>query len=205
MTQMGRCMVTKDSSAGWLVGAIDELHLIIGKCIRMLELVEELPTSMDCKVLKMLCGFQCMCLDLGSIVHTGDFTNVPPYFEGAVGNIEKWIDALSDKSVVPKLTQFIVMRSMDSCCLELHAARIKCREVERRWVGHHHTSGTKPNDEAAGIAAYDRIAATINRLSDLFFALARYQQVVVVCEDETTRGDAVAAFESECGGVLAGM
>lgn len=78
-----------------------------------------------------------------------------------VDEMEKWIDQM--ETVLPRLNNFILPGG-SSAATEVHIARSICRRVERQTVALLET----PNMIREPVIRY------LNRLSDLFFMLARF-------------------------------
>lgn len=87
--------------------------------------------------------------------------HVPPLPGGRVPQIEAWIDG-SDDELAP-LTQFILPGGTPGAAA-LHVARTVCRRAERAVV---HLATLEPVEE--------EVVVYLNRLSDLFFTLARLE------------------------------
>ena len=88
--------------------------------------------------------------------------NFSPVTEGMVERLERWIDALDDEVDLPP--RFIVPgASASSGAIDL--ARTLTRDAERRIVA---LSETEPPKN-------DNVLRYVNRLSDLLFILARYE------------------------------
>ncbi len=136
--------VKKDHPTLELLGTIDELNSIMGILI----------SQAKQKKLKLnLCSLQSDLITISSII----YESKPVDLSGRIGFIESWIDGVELK--LPKLDRFILPGG--SCFASwLHLARAVCRRAERRAVVL--ADGIEP-----GILVY------LNRLSDLFFVLAR--------------------------------
>lgn len=87
--------------------------------------------------------------------------HLPELPGGRVSEIETWIDA-ADRELEP-LTQFILPGGSEGAAA-LHVARTVCRRAERGVV---HLATLEPVEE--------QVVVYLNRLSDLFFALARLE------------------------------
>ena len=82
-----------------------------------------------------------------------------------VENLEKIADDLSEE--LPLLTNFVIPGGTKAAAF-LHVSRTVCRRAERRIVYH---ASTKPVNE--------ELIRYINRLSDLLFVMARYENIEV--------------------------
>ncbi|HSG49545.1 MAG TPA: cob(I)yrinic acid a,c-diamide adenosyltransferase [Longimicrobiales bacterium] len=87
--------------------------------------------------------------------------HLPPLPEDRVPEMERWIDAADED--LPALTQFILPGGTPGAAA-LHVARTICRRAERAVV---HLATLEPVGEV--------VVVYLNRLSDLFFALARLE------------------------------
>lgn len=85
--------------------------------------------------------------------------HLPPLPGARVAEMEGWIDAATDE--MEPLTQFILPGGTPGAAA-LHVARTLCRRAERAVV---HLATLEPVEE--------EVVVYLNRLSDLFFALAR--------------------------------
>jgi cob(I)alamin adenosyltransferase len=151
----------KDAHDFEALGAVDELSSWIG----MIEALSGWPADIDAKPLvpelkSLLQDIQRRLLDIGTHIAT------PPYSSDRIIVrakfnpeeiiiLEKMIDRMD--AALPKLTNFILPRGV------FHMCRVVTRRAERLVVpmvceGHCH----------------DVILRYLNRLSDLFFVLARY-------------------------------
>lgn len=95
--------------------------------------------------------------------------HLPPLPDGRVPEMEEWIDD-ADEELTP-LRHFILPGGTAGASA-LHVARTICRRAERSVV---HLATLEPVEE--GIVVY------LNRLSDLFFALARLENHRAGVED----------------------
>lgn len=78
-----------------------------------------------------------------------------------IGQLEQWIDTLDEK--LPGLTNFILPGG-NAAGASLHLARTVCRRAERR------VAALKQVDPVS-----DECIIYLNRLSDLFFVMARFE------------------------------
>lgn len=138
-------------------GNIDELNSILGFCLTLLK---------DEKIRKIIFKIQNDLFQLGSDLATPiDSKNAKAVkFIRRIGDkeitqLEAWIDELDQG--LPKLTSFILPGG-GSAGASLHIARCVCRRSERWVTGLVKDKKTNPN-----------ALMYLNRLSDLFFVLAR--------------------------------
>lgn len=130
-------------------GSMDELNSWIGKVASDFEAPD---------VQMFLSSIQSDLFTIGSnlVAWKADLKELPR----RVGEMEERIDVLDD--TLPKLTNFILPGGT-KLASEIHLARAVCRRVERQTVA----LGQKQPVDA-------RILIYLNRLSDLFFMLARF-------------------------------
>lgn len=126
-------------------GAVDELTSVIGLAGAVLS--DQNDQSVLIVIQKNL--YQIMVFLSGAKINLGFCTK-------ATEEIEKMIDQI--ESQLPKLTHFVLSWGSESSC-RLHLARTVCRRAERRIVNYLKTDSV--------------IIPYINRLSDLFFVMAR--------------------------------
>ncbi len=137
--------VSKSDPRVDLYGSVDELNSWVGLIAAGIK---------DSKLKKFLLTIQSDLFTIGSTLAgwKGDLTSLEP----RIGEMERWIDQM-DKTL-PELTNFILPGgSTDGA--RIHIMRNVCRRVERLAVKQH----TNPI-----------IIKYLNRLSDLFFELARF-------------------------------
>lgn len=132
-----------------LYGSIDELNSWVGLVVTGIK---------DKKLREFLFAIQTDLFTIGSTLAgwKGDFNPIKP----RVDEMEHWIDRM-DKSL-PRLTNFILPGGSQAGA-RIHITRNVCRRVERLLV-----SVSKKKTIDPFIIQY------INRLSDLFFELARF-------------------------------
>ncbi|MFT4070670.1 MAG: cob(I)yrinic acid a,c-diamide adenosyltransferase [Dysgonamonadaceae bacterium] len=89
--------------------------------------------------------------------------NVPSITESDVDRLEKEMDRIDD--LIPRLNQFVLPGGSESAA-RAHICRSVCRRAERRIyeVSEHYPVG-------------EQIFKFINRLSDFFFVMARFESV----------------------------
>lgn len=136
-------------------GTVDELNSLVGfviaKSIKSEEIVD-----------KTLMGIQNDLLTIGSSLATPAKSHTLPMknLDTRVDEFERIIDKMTE--VLPPLAQFILPGGSQTGAL-LHVARSVARRAERRIV-----ALAKKEDIDTRILIY------FNRLSDLFFTMARY-------------------------------
>lgn len=94
---------------------------------------------------------------------------VPPLPEGRIQEMENWMDEAEE--VLPPLKAFILPGGSPGAA-ELHVCRTVCRRAERT------VAELLPTDEGVG-----PVIRYLNRLSDLFFVLARLENRRAGVED----------------------
>jgi len=157
--------VPKDSIRIEAYGTIDELNSFIGLTIIEIK---------DQEVKELLNRIQNNLFTLGSDLAAPDNEknkkhNIPRIKESHFEEIEKEIDKFDSR--MEELRNFILPGGCKSSAL-LHICRIICRRAERRVV-------TLSN----GVNLNPEIIIFLNRLSDLFFVLARYENKISGIED----------------------
>jgi cob(I)alamin adenosyltransferase len=153
----GGTRVRKDAPRIEAYGAVDELNSLLGWAAAVL-------TDPDLR--EQLLRVQSELFDLGSELAAPDREKyetrgqrLPQLGDGAVTQLEAWIDAL-DGELAP-LRNFILPGG-SAAAAALHVARSVCRRAERRLVA-------LSEQEAVSPVA----VRYLNRLSDLFFVMAR--------------------------------
>jgi cob(I)alamin adenosyltransferase len=139
-------------------GDIDELNAYLGACRTVAE------RSNHANVTDRLKTVQNELFDLGSelATATGDeWHGMVRTQEGHVTRLEEWIDEYTDQ--IPELRSFVLPGGTELNAL-LHIARTVCRRAERSILI------LKEEDDVS-----ETIVRYINRLSDLLFALARWE------------------------------
>ena len=136
-------------------GTADELNSYVG-WLRSLVVQSSCAWSVD--VDEQLGWVQNRLFDIGAILAGADM----PLSEGAVGQVECWIDRMQDE--LPELRAFILPGGNEvvSAC---HVCRTVARRLERSMVVWHESSGETVADE---------VWQFVNRLSDYCFVLARF-------------------------------
>ena len=157
--------VSKDSPRIEAYGTVDELNSFIG-----LALIE----AKDSEVKKLLEKIQNILFILGSDLSAPNNEknknqNIPRISKIHYEEIEKEIDKFD--SHLDELRNFILPGGCKSAAL-LHICRTICRRAERKVVALNNIVNLNPD-----------IVILLNRLSDLFFVLARFENKVSGIED----------------------
>ena len=139
-------------------GTVDEFNANLGVLIASVQ---------DQKYRDNLLEIQKNLFTIGAILATdpNKIHLVKPFKSDSIEDIENWIDEM--ESSLPVLQSFI-LPSGSLAVAQCHVVRTVCRRAERRIV-----SLYKESEEKIDFLVY------INRLSDLFFVLARK-----ICLDE---------------------
>lgn len=156
-----------------VLGEIDELSSRIGMVCSLLD---------NKDISNKLREIQGKLQDINTIIATPNSEKtLPNILEIDVSNIEKFIDELEKSNT--KLTKFILpgVTQVDSQC---HLCRTQTRKVERFLWKFHYDNSILPTSEGDLIEIKDivvdmNITSYVNRLSDLFFVLARF-----LCKNE---------------------
>lgn len=152
--------VSKDSLRIEAYGTVDELNSFIGLALNEVN---------DTQVKNLLEKIQNLLFELGSDLSAPDNEtnkkhNIPRITKSHYEEIEKEIDKFD--SQLEELRNFILPGGSKSAAV-LHICRTICRRAERRVVA---------LQNAVNIG--NDIVIFLNRLSDLFFVLARYENKV---------------------------
>lgn len=146
--------VSKDSPRIEAFGTIDELNCLLGLAR---------TDAGDDEAVTILESIQQELFAIGTELATPDSTKNPIATIGGeeVGRLESWIDRLEEE--LPELRNFILPGG-SRCGARLHLARSVCRRAERNVI-----AAGRESDISANVVIY------LNRLSDLLFVLARYE------------------------------
>jgi cob(I)alamin adenosyltransferase len=136
--------IAKSSDRIHTVGAVDELNSFVG--LLRAKLLEPENSAFD----EALGRLQQELFDLGAYLATIGMVPAP-----APDWLEEEVNRLND--ALPPLTEFVIPGGSETCALT-HVCRTICRRAER------HAWATGDVDDAARY---------LNRLSDLFFVMAR--------------------------------
>lgn len=142
--------VPKDDLRIEVYGTVDELNSFVG-----LLRSEELPAGLDSK----LEHIQNVLFELGSDLATPGSTKAVPLIEKAITAVEGWID--ESEGELLRLSTFVLPGGHREASL-LHVLRTVTRRAERLFWALHRRD---PLPLPPGVY--------LNRLSDLFFSLAR--------------------------------
>jgi cob(I)alamin adenosyltransferase len=134
------------------LGTIDELNSQLGVVLTF-ELSEKTWRNLE-KTQKIL-------FKLGADLSTPPFTKQKRIDEDDIKSLKNQIDDLQDK--LPKLTKFVLPGGCPAAC-QLHVARTICRRAETELVKTKQDQSINP-----------KILVYINKLSDLFFLLALFE------------------------------
>jgi cob(I)alamin adenosyltransferase len=134
------------------LGTVDELNSQLGVVLTF-ELSEKSWRIIE-KIQKIL-------FKLGADLSTPPFTKQKRIDEDDVKSLKNQIDDLQDK--LPRLTKFVLPGGCPAAC-QLHVARTICRRTETELVKTKQEQSINP-----------QILAYINKLSDLFFLLALFE------------------------------
>ena len=157
--------VPKDLERIEAYGTIDELNSFIALAVLEIK---------DIELRSLLEKIQSYLFILGSDLSTPDTDknkkfNIPRITEDHSESLEKNIDHFDSRN--DELKNFIIPGG-DKGAVKLHVCRTICRRAERRVV-------TLSKKENIG----ENIPIFLNRLSDLFFVIARYQNKISGIED----------------------
>ncbi len=137
-------------------GTIDSLNSHIGMLRAM--------TSKDELITPMLHTIQCRLFDIGTALATpGELSPVPPVGDADIATLENYIDTID--SNLPQLHSFVLPTGTPAAA-QAHIARTECRRAERLIVA-----------MSQHIPVHPQTLIYINRLSDLLFAIARFNNI----------------------------
>lgn len=153
--------IAKTSARIEAYGTIDELNSFIGALLASQPL-EELSR-------KFLTSVQLSLFDIGGYLAT-DATVNPSLAAQLLPDISRLMPALEAEidrldSLVPPMKSFVLPAGSASCAAT-HVCRTVCRRAERRILTLQQTSGED--------SVSPEVIAYVNRLSDYFFILARF-------------------------------
>lgn len=156
MTSLVDGRVRKDSLRVEAYGTVDECNAFVGQAIVILQQYKGLFQDMIDDLLRI----QHQLFDAGADLARKE-QNDSPYRIGGqqVTSLEQLIDRYDSES--PVLRQFVLPGGSDASAI-LHICRVVARRAERRVVS-----------LSAAEAMNEDVRRYLNRLSDLFFALAR--------------------------------
>ncbi len=141
--------VKKDNVVINACGDIDEVNSILGLVVSF-EPKEE--------VVVILRDIQKTLFILGGDISAGDTNNIKKILLEDILKLESWIDEINNE--LPELKEFIMPGGTKASAF-LHQARVVTRRAEREIVKIENVS--------------DEILKFMNRLSDLLFVLARFE------------------------------
>jgi len=147
---LGGRVVRKDDAVIEAIGAIDELNAALGVVIAFTD---------DIELREILTNVQKDIFAIGAEMASEKTTKIVT--PAKIEKLEKTIDEIEPK--LERLTHFIIPGGSKTASI-LHLARTICRRAERRVV-----SASAKNKINPEIIKY------LNRLSDLLFVLARYE------------------------------
>jgi cob(I)alamin adenosyltransferase len=140
------------------LGAIDELSSHLGHLVVLLSSHDQLRLFNS-----SLKTVQTRLMDMGSSIATPDGRNYKKTrFERQEDEVERWIDFLD--TMLPRLTNFILPGGSEPAAVA-HVCRSVCRRAERNVL--------------SVVNVDESISIYLNRLSDYFFTLARYINLVL--------------------------
>ena len=148
--------VPKDSLRVMAYGTVDELNSTLGLA---------LAYGLSPRLMEVLPSIQNELFHLGSDLAFREEDKaqfkLPQIEPRHIGQLEKWIDELN--AIVGPLENFILPGGSITAS-QLHVARTICRRAER-------DAAALARQEAIG----SQVSAYLNRLSDLLFVMARYE------------------------------
>lgn len=136
-------------------GTVDELNAHIGVCILHVK---------NPRLQEILSHLQNELFDVGSDLATEPDSEfkVKRLSDADITRIESWIDELDE--ALPSLRNFILPGGSEGAA-NLHICRTVCRRAERMCC----------NCQSSDISINPNVIPYLNRLSDLFFVMARFE------------------------------
>ncbi len=162
--------VSKDSLRIEAYGTIDEVNSFLGLAISLSENEKTKTITGWMQNLLFVAGAELASPD-------ADSSKVPHIGEEEIRQAESYIDEIT--SGLPELKNFILPGGIKSAAA-LHLARAICRRAERQIVALQKGENVSPN-----------LLIFVNRLSDLLFVLARFENASAGVKDvdwKTDRG-----------------
>lgn len=142
-----------------VLGTLDELSAHIGRLLFLMKTRYITPAVDRFGLIDFLKNLQRTLLDIGSIIATRNKPINKEITEKNASDVERLIDLLTVK--LKPLTVFIVQEGRNEIEVESHICRTITRRVERELNRYGNVS--------------EEILKFVNRLSDFFFTLARYE------------------------------
>lgn len=139
-------------------GEVDELNSFLGQARTLAQKVQRSALEQRLEII------QNELFDLGAELASApgaDLSGMPTVSLSQVSRLERWIDELCDG--MPELRSFVLPGGTELNSA-LHVARAVCRRAERSVLTLH-------QDQAVS----EPLRAYLNRLSDLLFAMARFE------------------------------
>ena len=150
----GGASIGKNSMRIHAYGTVDELNSVLG-------IVLTNPLSEEGESILKELQNQLFVLGADMATLPSKKTKIDRISDKEIQKIENWIDELDEQ--LPSLTSFILPGGAPAGAT-LHQARTVCRRAER------HAVALKMENPVS-----DEIVIYLNRLSDLFFVMARYE------------------------------
>ena len=152
----GGIRVGKDDARVEAYGTVDELNSCLGVARSLAP-----SAQTDASLLQIQSDLFTVGAELACAPGKEDKLRVTPVGEADIARLEGWIDR-SEAPLEP-LKNFVLPGGCPSAA-ELHRARTVCRRAERRTLTAGRSSPIRPE-----------VVIYLNRLSDLLFVLARYE------------------------------
>lgn len=168
---IGGKRVLKSNSKVCAFGQVDELNVSVGSCLVLLKKINNKELN---KLCKLLIKIQNQLFNLGNMLAVDENfvnDNMPIVSKESVVELENKINYYNQS--LSELNSF-VLPGGNELSIRLHLVRVKCRKVERFVV-------EILDEESIDIV----IVKYLNRMSDLFFVLARYVNYALNDEELT--------------------
>lgn len=185
--------ISKSSEIMTVLGDLDELSAHLG--LALVHLYEHHEKIYYKKIQAELRRIQLVLLDIGSNIATTKKEKPTKVSDNEIKSVEGWIDRLEESST--PLREFI-LPGVFAPDAQIQVTRSVCRRLERHLVSLHNYeevinqsyTGIMPPTKKPFPPVDANILKYVNRLSDYFFALARF---LCKCK-ETTRSEAEKMF-----------
>ncbi|MFC2085266.1 cob(I)yrinic acid a,c-diamide adenosyltransferase [Bacteroidota bacterium] len=162
---LGGNRISKDHKRIDSYGSVDELNAVIG-----LARTEVLSDQVEQSLKKIQNNLFIVGADLASPLDNINSKKIERVNDLMISDLERLIDDFDEK--LNELKNFILPGGTKSASL-LHLARTICRRTERELV-----------KLSKSVDIGDKLIVYLNRLSDLLFVLARYENLVNDTPDE---------------------
>jgi cob(I)alamin adenosyltransferase len=160
----GGARVDKDDARVEAYGTVDELNSCIGAARAL-----GVSPQTDASLVQIQSDLFTVGAELACVPGQEDKLRMTLVSDADIERLERWID--QSEAPLSPLKNFVLPGGSASAA-ELHRARTVCRRAERRTLTAGRSSSVRPT-----------VVIYLNRLSDLLFVLARYENHVANVAD----------------------